>query len=129
MMTDGVASPRGLCLVAVLAGAFALALANGNPAIAAANQPPQVQISLSDDLVPAPDGFVAVAQKYVTVRTTDLYISPFIWAGKVKNIHLAAGQPVEVLGQPKGYDDWLLVGRNGTGIGYVPRSDLTEAPR
>ena len=83
-------------------------------------------IRLPDDLVPAPDGYETVTVKYVTARPTDLYISPFIWAGKVMGAHLNTGQPVEILAKPKGYD-WLLVGRNGTAIGYVPISMLSPA--
>ena len=81
-------------------------------------------IRLAGDLVPAPDGYEMVTAKYTTARPTALYISPFIWAGKVLGVHLNAGQPVEVLAKPKGYD-WLLVGKNGTAIGYVPVSVLS----
>jgi hypothetical protein len=115
-------------VVVIVAGALVLAGARVTSAAAAADQNAQVQIPLAGDVVPAPDGLVAVGPKYVTTRATDLYISPFVWAGKVKDIHLAAGQAVEVLGQAKGYD-WLLVGRNGTGVGYLPRSVLAEAQR
>jgi hypothetical protein len=83
-------------------------------------------IRLADDVVPAPDGYEMVTVKYTTAISTDLYISPFFWAGKVLGIHLNAGQPVDVLAKPKGYD-WLLVGKNGTGIGYVPISVLSPA--
>jgi hypothetical protein len=83
-------------------------------------------IRLSDDIVPAPDGFEPVAGRYVVVKATDVYISPYIWAGKVKNLHLNAGQPVDVLAKLKGYD-WLLIGRMAEGIGYVPISDLAPA--
>jgi hypothetical protein len=82
-------------------------------------------IHLSDDIVPAPDGFEAAKGKYVTAKPTDVYISPFIWAGKVIGLHLNAGQPVEVLAKLKGYD-WLLIGRGGEGIGYVPISALSS---
>jgi hypothetical protein len=81
---------------------------------------------LENDVVPAPDGFETVATKYVAARPTDIYISPFIWGGKVKNVHFAAGQPIEILAKPKGYD-WLLVGKDGAGIGYVPLSVLAPA--
>ena len=81
-------------------------------------------ILLGDDLVPAPDGYEMVTAKYVTAKPTDLYISPFLWAGKVVGVRLSASQPVEVLAKPKGYD-WLLVGKNGAGIGYVPISALS----
>ena len=83
-------------------------------------------VRLASDVVPAPNGFEAVATKYVAARPTDIYISPFTWGGKVKNVHFAAGQPVEILAKPKDYD-WLLVGKDGAGIGYVPLSVLAPA--
>jgi hypothetical protein len=83
-------------------------------------------VRLSDDIVPAPDGFEAVTGKYVAAKATDVYISPFIWAGKVAGLHLNAGQPVEVLAKLKGYD-WLLIGNRGEGIGYVPIAALVPA--
>src|SRR5689334_11735461 len=71
-------------------------------------------IHLSNDIVPAPDGFEAVSGRYVAAKATDIYISPFVWAGKVKGLHLNAGQPVEVLAKLRGYD-WLLIGNQGEG--------------
>lgn len=85
-------------------------------------------IRLGDDVVPAPDGYEAVSAKYIAAKATDIYISPFIWGGKVKNAHFSAGEQVPVLAKPKGYD-WLLVGKDGAGIGYVPISALAPAPR
>jgi hypothetical protein len=81
---------------------------------------------LAEDVVPAPDGYDPVSAKYSTARATDIYISPFIWGGKVKGVHFSAGQPIDILARPKGYD-WLLVGKNGTGIGYVPVANVTPA--
>ena len=83
-------------------------------------------IHLSGDIVPAPDGFEPVAGKYIAAKATDVYISPFIWAGKVIGLHLTPGQPVEVLARLKGYD-WLLIGNKGEGIGYVPIATLSPA--
>ncbi len=83
-----------------------------------------VNVKLSDDIVPAPDGYEPVTAKYVTAKATDLYISPFIWAGKVIGAHLDSGQPVDVVAKPKGYD-WLLVGKGGVAIGYVPMSAVS----
>ena len=94
----------------------------------AAGQTAASAVRLGEEVVPAPDGYEPVTAKYVTAKPTDLYISFFIWGGKVPNVHLATGAPVDVLAKPKGYD-WLLVGKNGTGIGYVPMSALTPAPR
>ena len=83
---------------------------------------------LQDGVVPAPFGFEAATDRYVAKETTAVYISPFFWAGKVKGAEIKAGQPVRVLAKPKDYD-WLLVGRNGNGIGYVPLSSVSEASR
>jgi hypothetical protein len=93
---------------------------------AATAAPAQVNVPLADDVVPAPAGFEAVASKYVTAKPTDLYIGPFLWAGKVKGTHLNAGAPVQILARPTGYD-WLLVGQGGQGIGYVPLSAVKPA--
>jgi hypothetical protein len=82
------------------------------------------RIRLGDDVVPASDGYEMVTTGYTVTTATDLYISPFIWAGKVLGTRLSTGQDVEVLAKPKGYE-WLLVGKNGTGIGYVPMSALS----
>jgi hypothetical protein len=83
-------------------------------------------IRLGEEVVPAPEGYEPVTAKYVAARPTELYISPFIWGGKVIGAQLKSGQQVEVLAKPKGYD-WLLVGKNGAGIGYVPLSVLAPA--
>jgi hypothetical protein len=83
-------------------------------------------LSMGEDLVPAPYGYEAVTGKYVTTKPTDVYISPYIWAGKVMGVHLNAGVPVEVLARAKGYD-WLIVGKNGMPMGYIPQAVLSPA--
>jgi hypothetical protein len=93
---------------------------------AAFARPASMNVRLANDVVPAPDGYEAVSAKYIAAKPTDIYISPFIWAGKVIGAHLNAGQPVDVLAKPKGYN-WLLIGKNGEGIGYVPISVLSVA--
>jgi hypothetical protein len=110
-----------VCLALMVLALMAIA-----PPATAAQAANAGAIRLEDDVVPAPDGYEPVATKYVTAKPTDLYISFFIWGGKVRNVHLDAGQAVEVLARPKGYD-WLLVGKNGEGIGYVPLSALAPA--
>jgi hypothetical protein len=109
-----------------LFAAFVLALGAQLPA---AGQTADVNaIRLDDEIVPAPEGYEAVSAKYIAAQATDIYISPFFWGGKVRNAHLSAGEQVPVLAKPRGYD-WLLVGKNGAGIGYVPISALAPAPR
>jgi hypothetical protein len=112
----------------ICAASLAVSLAAGSGQALAADKGGNVQVPLAGDVVPAPDGLARVTGKYVTAEPTDVYISPFIWAGKVKNVHIAAGQPLDVLAKPKGYD-WLLIGKGGKGIGYVPLSVLKDADR
>jgi hypothetical protein len=116
---------RNKVTVAIVVAAFALAplFASGTDAAQTNNLN---AIRLSNDVVPPPQGFEAISGKYVAAKATDIYISPFIWAGKVKGRHLNAGQPVEVMAKLRGYD-WLLIGNNGEGIGYVPISALSPA--
>ena len=83
-------------------------------------------IRLANDVVPAPFGYEAIATKYVVAEPTALYVSPYIYPGKVNNTELKPGQPVEILAKAKAYD-WILVGRNGIGIGYIPLSRLSPA--
>jgi hypothetical protein len=108
---------RALLIVAAIVAA---------PVIGSAQTLDANAVRLSDNLVPAPDGYERVTAKYVTTKQTDVYISPFIWGGKVMGARFAAGQPLEVVARPKGYD-WLLVGRNGTTLGYVPLSVVAIA--
>jgi hypothetical protein len=114
----------------LIAGGFlaVFVLALGIPLPAAGQTADVSGIRLEDEVVPAPQGYEAVTAKYIAAKATDIYISPFIWGGKVRNAHLNAGEQVPVLAKPKGYD-WLLVGKNGAGIGYVPVSALALAQR
>jgi hypothetical protein len=112
----------------IINGLAALVLMLSVPLPAAGQTANVSGIRLEDDVVPAPEGYESVTAKYIAAKPTDIYISPFIWGGKVRNVHLDAGEQVEVLAKPKGYD-WLLVGKNGAGIGYVPISALSPARR
>ena len=103
--------------------ASALAVA-ATAAFAAANAADSIR--LANDVVPAPFGYETVATKYVVAEATPLYISPYIYPGTVNNTKLKAGQAVDVLAKAKGYD-WILVARNGIGVGYIPVSRLTPA--
>jgi hypothetical protein len=113
----------------VFSGVLAVMLAVSPVFLPAVAQPAGMNgIRLGEEVVPAPEGYEPVTAKYVAARATDLYISPFIWGGKVIGAQLKPGQQVEVLAKPKGYD-WILVSKNGAGIGYVPLSVLSPANR
>lgn len=111
-MLRGVTSAIGILTLSLASAAYAQGAAPN--------------LNMGEDLVPAPYGYEAVTGKYVTAKPTDVYISPYVWAGKVVSVHLNAGQPVEILAKAKGYD-WLIVGKNGMPMGYVPQTALTPA--
>ena len=110
-------------LRAMLAGIVWAASVAAKTALAAASTD---AIRVANDVVPAPFGYETVSTKYVVAETTPLYISPYIYPGTVNNAKLMPGQAVETLAKAKGYD-WILVGKNGVGIGYIPISRLAPA--
>ena len=105
---------------------FGIVAAAGLAASAALTAEVTGTIRLANDVVPAPFGYEAITTKYVVAEATPLYISPYIYPGKVNNTQLKPGQAVESLAKAKDYD-WILVGRNGIGIGYIPLSRLAPA--
>ena len=62
--------------------------------------------------------------KYVVANSTPIF-ADVRWASKVTG-HLERGEQVSVLAVPKQWD-WLLVGQNGVGIGYIPRGVVAPA--
>ena len=95
-------------------------------ALAAASAPDGIR--LANNIVPAPFGYEAVATQYVIAEATPLYVSPYVFPGTVNKDTLKPGQAVEALAKAKTYD-WILVGKDGIGIGYIPISRLTPAKR
>ena len=83
-------------------------------------------IRLANEVVPAPFGYEAAPARYTVAEETPVYISPYIYPGTVDKTKLKPGQAVDVLAKAKGYD-WILVARNGVGVGYIPLSRLTPA--
>ncbi len=113
----GDARLRGFALAA------ALVLQIMGPALAA--QTVEIKLPLPGDLVPAPFGYEAVSGNYAVAHTSDVYISPYLWAGKVLGVEMRANQPVQVLAKVKDYD-WLLIGTNGVPLGYLPLSAVAQ---
>jgi len=68
--------------------------------------------------------YVAPMTKYVVANSTDIFTDVKL-SGKTTG-HLERGQEVSVLAVPKDWD-WLLVGRDGVGIGYIPRGVVAPA--
>ena len=112
MLLRGVSSTLGVLALCLTSSVFAQGAAPN--------------LNMGENLVPAPYGYEAVTGRYVAAKSTDVYISPYIWGGKVMGAHLNAGQPVEILAKAKDYD-WLIVGKNGMPLGYVPQAALSSA--
>jgi hypothetical protein len=83
-------------------------------------------VRLGTDVVPAPFGYETAPARYTVAEETPIYVSPYIYPGTVDKTKLKQGQAVDVLAKAKGYD-WILVGKNGVGVGYIPLSRLTPA--
>ena len=83
-------------------------------------------VRLANDVVPAPFGYEAAPARYTVAEETSVYVSPYIYPGTVDKTKLKPGQAVDVLAKAKGYD-WILVAKNGVGVGYIPLSRLSPA--
>jgi len=70
----------------------------------------------------APEGYETPATTYVVANPTNTFANHFYFDSKVTG-ELKRGEHVQALAKVKGYD-WVLVGKNGMGIGYVPISML-----
>lgn len=76
-------------------------------------------------VVRAANGYETAGNNYRVANSTSIFSDHFYYGGRVTG-DLKRGDRVDVLAKVKGYD-WVLVGRGGTGIGYVPISMLSPA--
>jgi hypothetical protein len=79
-------------------------------------------LKLAPGVMKAPEGFETPAAAYVVANPTNVFNNHFYYDTKVTG-ELKRGEKVEALAKVKGYE-WVLIGKNGTGIGYVPISML-----
>ena len=70
-------------------------------------------------------GYEAPPTQYIVANPTNIFDNHFMYGTKVVG-ELARGTRVDALAKVTGYE-WVLVGRNGQGIGYVPISMLSPA--
>jgi len=96
------------------------------PILAVAAPETLSDIRIADNIVPAPFGYEPAGSKFVVVEQTPIYVSPYIYPGTVDSTKLGQGTTVNILAKAKGYE-WVLIERNGIGIGYVPLSRLSPA--
>lgn len=106
----------------VAGAALSAALILSAPAALAQNLD---QLKLAAGVVKAMEGYEAVTTKYIVANPTDIYSDHFMYGGKSLG-QLKRGEPVEAIAKVKGYD-WILVGKNGVGVGYVPLSLVSPA--
>jgi hypothetical protein len=88
---------------------------------------PADSVKLAPGVVRAMEGYESVTTTYVGANPTDIYSDHYFYNTKVTGA-LKRGDKVDVLAKVKGWD-WVLVGRNGTGVGYVAISMLSPADK
>jgi uncharacterized protein YgiM (DUF1202 family) len=72
-------------------------------------------------------GYETPATTYIVANATNVYSGPSLVDSKVTS-QLKRGDRVDVLAKVKGWE-WVLVGKDGTGIGYVTISMLSPADK
>jgi uncharacterized protein YgiM (DUF1202 family) len=72
-------------------------------------------------------GYETPATTYIVANSTNVYSGPSLVDTKVTG-QLKHGDHVDVLAKVKGWE-WVLVGKNGTGFGYVTISMLSPADK
>jgi hypothetical protein len=111
---------HGPRLGAVKMTCCALALAFHNAAMGA--EIPTDSLKIAAGIVKAPGYETLPAKGYIVANSTNVFSDHAVNGTNVTG-QLKLGEKVEALAKVKGWD-WILVGKEGTGIGYVPISML-----
>src|SRR5215510_1815827 len=82
-------------------------------------------LKLGEGVNKTKQGYETPAAMYIVANPTNVFSDHFYYGTKVTG-ELKRGDRVEALAKVKGYE-WVLVGKGGTGIGYVPISMLSPA--
>jgi hypothetical protein len=106
--------------ISVLSAALTLAALSGVSALAADISADSLK--LAPGVTKAAEGYETPPATYVVANPTSVFSNHFYYDTKVTG-ELKRGERVQALAKVKGYD-WVLVGKDGTGIGYVPISML-----
>jgi hypothetical protein len=107
----------------LLAAAMAAGLMTAQTALAADISPDSLKLAAG--VTKAPGYETGEATKFKAANTADILSGWQFYTSKTMGT-VKAGDPVDTLGKVKGYD-WYLVGKNGEGVGYLPRSLLEPA--
>jgi len=111
---------RYLKLLSGFFGASALGLFLGGAVFAADLSVDSMKFA--PGVTKAMEGYETPAATYVVANPTNVFNNHFYFDTKVTG-ELKRGEHIQALAKVKGYD-WVLVGKNGMGIGYVPSSML-----
>jgi hypothetical protein len=102
-------------------GLAAAALLTAAPALAQT----AVHPVLATGVMPAPQ-YIPAQGDYVVTNATPLYRQPVFRSGTETGVALQRGEHPKVLAETDG-GLWLLIGKDGKGIGYAPRSLMCPA--
>ncbi len=83
-------------------------------------------LKFASGVVKAP-AYETPATNYIVANSTNVYSDRWFYDTKVMG-ELKRGEHVDVLAKVKGWE-WVLIGKDGTGIGYVPISMLSPADK
>ena len=106
--------------IAVKMACYALALAFHNLAMGA--EIPTDSLKIAAGVVRAPGYETPPAKGYIVANSTNIFSDHAVYGTDVTG-QLKLGEKVEALAKVKGWDR-ILVGKEGTGVGYVPISML-----
>jgi hypothetical protein len=107
-------------------GAAAVIVAGFNIAASIAAEISPDSIKLAAGVVKAP-GYETPAPSYIVANATNVFSDHSFSGTKVMG-ELKRGEHVEVLAKVKDWE-WVLVGKDGTGVGYVSISMLSPADK
>ncbi len=108
--------------IKIASASAALALLGVAIAVAADISPDSLK--LAPGVVKAP-GYETAPNNYIVANGTNVFSDHSFYGTKVTG-ELKRGDHVDALAKVKGWD-WVLVGKDGTGIGYVSTSMLAPA--
>ena len=83
-------------------------------------------LKLAPGVTKAP-GYETADTQYIVANPTSIYSDHSFFGTKVTG-ELKRGEHVDALAKVKGWD-WVLVGKGGTGVGYVSTSMLSPADK
>ena len=86
---------------------------------------PAAQLKFGQGVNKTKQGYENPPATYIVANPTNVFSDHFYYGSRVTG-ELKRGERIEALAKVKGYE-WVLVGKQGTGIGYVPISMLSPA--